>query len=68
MGGGPASTAGLAAGDVITALGGAAVVSKSSLEVLLQGDHAGQRLVIVWLDTSGREHQATVTLAAAPSP
>jgi S1-C subfamily serine protease len=65
--GGPASIAGLAAGDVITAIGGAAVVSKSSLEVLLQGHHAGQRVIVVWLDPSRQEHQATVTLAAAPA-
>ena len=43
-----------------------AVVSKSSLTVTLQGDHSGQSVIVVWLDTSGREHQAKVTLAAAP--
>jgi S1-C subfamily serine protease len=64
----PASTTRLAAGDVITSLGGVPVVSKSSLTVILQGDHAGQSVVVVWLDTSGREHHAKVTLAAAPPP
>jgi S1-C subfamily serine protease len=63
--GSPASTSGLAAGDVITSLGGVAVVSKSSLTLLLQGDHPGQSAVVVWRDPSGHEHQATVTLAAS---
>jgi S1-C subfamily serine protease len=64
--GSPASRTALAAGDVITSLGGVAVVSKSSLTVTLQGDHSGQSVIVVWLDTSGRAHQAKVTLAAAP--
>jgi S1-C subfamily serine protease len=63
----PAATTGLALGDVITALGGAPVVSRASLVVILQGDHAGQSVILVWLDPSGNEHQATVVLAAAPS-
>ncbi len=66
--GSPASTTALAAGDVITSLGGMPVDSKSSLTVILQGDHSGQSVIVVWLDTSGREHQAKVTLAAAPPP
>ena len=64
--GSPASTTALTAGDVITSLGGTPVVSRSSLLVILQGDHSGQSVVVVWLDTSGREHQARVKLAAAP--
>jgi S1-C subfamily serine protease len=63
--GSPASTSGLAAGDVITSLGGSVVVSRSSLTQLLRGDHPGQSAVVVWLDPSGQEHQATVTLAAS---
>jgi S1-C subfamily serine protease len=61
----PASTTSLAAGDVITSLGGTSVDSKSSLKVILQGDHAGQSVVIGWRDPSGQRHQATVTLAGA---
>jgi S1-C subfamily serine protease len=61
----PASTTALAAGDIIIFLGGAAVVSDSSLKVILQGDHAGQSVVVIWLDPSGQRHQATVTLAAS---
>jgi S1-C subfamily serine protease len=61
----PASTTALAAGDVITSLGGTAVVSQSSLKVILRGDHQGQSVVVVWLDPAGQMHQATVVLAAA---
>ena len=61
----PASSTALAAGDVITSLGGTAVVSQSSLKVILQGDHPGQSVVVVWLDPAGQMHQATVVLAAA---
>jgi S1-C subfamily serine protease len=63
--GSPASHTQLAAGDVITSLGGIPVVSQSSLKVILQGDHQGQSAVLVWLDPAGERHQATVTLAAA---
>jgi S1-C subfamily serine protease len=61
----PASTTPLAAGDVIISLGGNAVISESSLKVILQGDHSGQSVVVIWVDPSGGRHQATVTLAAA---
>jgi S1-C subfamily serine protease len=63
--GSPAAGTGLTAGDVITSLGGTAVVSKASLIQILQGDHPGQSVVLIWLDPSGQQHQATVTLAAS---
>ena len=62
----PAATTTLGAGDVITSVGGAAVLSDSSLRAILQGDHPGQSVVIVWADPQGQQHRATVTLAAAP--
>jgi S1-C subfamily serine protease len=64
--GSPAAAAGLTAGDVIIELGGNAVTSKASLVLLLQGDRGGQSVSLVWLDTAGDRHQATVVLAAAP--
>ena len=65
--GSPASTTALAAGDVITSLDGTSVDSRASLVQILQGESPGQSVVIVWLDPSGHQHQATVTLAA-PAP
>jgi S1-C subfamily serine protease len=62
----PAAATTLGAGDVITSVGGAAVLSDSSLRAILQGDHPGQSVVIVWADPQGQQHRATVTLAAAP--
>jgi S1-C subfamily serine protease len=64
--GSPAAAAGLAAGDVIIELGGNAVTSQASLALLLQGDHAGQSVSLVWLDRGGGRHQATVVLTASP--
>ncbi len=61
----PAATTALGAGDVITSVGGAAVLSDSSLRAILQGDHPGQSVVIVWSDPNGHQHRATITLAAA---
>ena len=63
--GSPASKTALAAGDVITSLDGSSVVSKASLVQILQDESPGQSVVVVWFDPSGRQHQATVTLAAA---
>jgi S1-C subfamily serine protease len=63
--GSPAAEAGLTAGDVITEIGGNAVTSEASLALLLQGDHAGQRVTMTWIDPTGDLHQTTVTLAAA---
>jgi S1-C subfamily serine protease len=64
--GSPAAAAGLTAGDVIIELGGNAVSSQASLGLLLQGDHAGQSVSLVWLDRAGDRHQATVVLGAHP--
>ncbi len=64
--GSPAAGIGLGLGDVITSLGGAAVASDGSLKAMLQGDQPGQEVSIVWVDPQGQQHQATVTLAAAP--
>lgn len=63
--GSPASTTALTAGDVITSLDGTSVVSKASLVQILQGESPGHAVVIVWVDSSGQQHQARVTLAAA---
>ena len=62
----PAAAIGLGAGDVITSVGGTAVISDASLRAILEGDHPGQSVVVAWADPKGQKHQATVTLAAAP--
>lgn len=65
--GGSAAGAGLAAGDVITALDGAAVDSPTGLTTLLARTHSGQTVTVGWTDAYGQAHTARVTLTAAPA-
>ena len=48
-----AAAAGLTAGDVIIGSAVTPVSSQASLAILLQGDHPGQSVSIVWLDPPG---------------
>jgi S1-C subfamily serine protease len=65
--GSPAEQAGLAAGDVIRSLDGHAVDSPTALTTLLDAHHPGDRVSLGWVDSSGRSHTATVTLATGPA-
>jgi S1-C subfamily serine protease len=60
--GAPADSAGLAGGDVITAVNGHKVTSSDSLTKLLSGDHPGDQLSLQYVDASGATRSATVTL------
>lgn len=64
--GSPAQQAGLAAGDEIVSLGGQTVDSASTLTNLMQRYHPGDKVQLGWVDGSGQQHTATVTLAAGP--
>ena len=64
--GGAADQAGLAAGDVITAIDGRTVTSATDLSQDLAGDHPGQSIQITWTDSSGASHTATATLQSGP--
>ncbi len=61
-----AAKAGLAQGDVITAVNGTAVNSASDLSNLLVPHHPGDTLQLQWTDQSGQTHTAGVTLASGP--
>jgi S1-C subfamily serine protease len=61
-----ASSAGLAQGDVITALNGTAVNAASDLSNLLVPHHPGDTVQVQWTDQSGQTHTAGVTLATGP--
>jgi S1-C subfamily serine protease len=63
---GPADAAGLASGDVITALDGQAVTAASDIQRIVLAHKAGARVAITYVDTSGAGHTATVTLASGP--
>jgi len=65
--GGPAATAGLAAGDVITSFDGQTVTSESTLSTVMVGLHPGDKVEVGWVDTSGQSHTATVQLASGPA-
>lgn len=63
----PAAAAGLAAGDVVTAVDGAAVSSSDELAAVLATHRPGDEVTITWVSGStGATSSATVTLAAGP--
>lgn len=66
VGGSPAATAGIAAGDVITAVGGRTISSPQSVSGVLLRKSPGNTIRVVWTDQYGTSHSATVTLASGP--
>jgi S1-C subfamily serine protease len=63
----PAAAAGLAAGDVVTALNGQSVTTGTQIQDILIGQHPGNQVSISWTDTSGQSHTATLTLGTGPA-
>jgi S1-C subfamily serine protease len=64
--GGPADSAGLVAGDVITAVGSSAVSSPSAVSALLQTQKPGTAVSISYVAEDGTSQTATVTLGSGP--
>ncbi|MET0767820.1 MAG: trypsin-like peptidase domain-containing protein [Aeromicrobium sp.] len=62
----PAAEGGLTAGSTITSLNGAPVVSADALATAVSELEVGDRVWIVWTDTSGTAHSETVTLGTGP--
>jgi S1-C subfamily serine protease len=48
-------------------VGGTAVDSASALTGVLSAHHPGDRVKVEWVDASGQDHSATVTLATGPA-
>jgi S1-C subfamily serine protease len=65
--GSPAAQAGLAAGDTIVAIDGATIDSSSTLVAALGTHHPGDKVTVTWVDQSGSQHSASVTLASGPA-
>lgn len=65
--GSPADGAGLAAGDVITSVGGHPVSSPSGLQAALGRHHPGGSVTIGWTDQAGLTHSAALVLASGPA-
>ncbi len=64
----PAAEAGLAAGDVVTAVDGATVTSGDELSAALAAKAPGDQVTITWTDAqTGTSQTATVTLIEGPA-
>jgi S1-C subfamily serine protease len=57
---------GIQQGDVITEVDGKPVTDSTSLRSALYHFHAGDSVKVVWVDSSGGQHQATVKLVPGP--
>jgi S1-C subfamily serine protease len=64
--GSPAESAGLSQGDVITSVDGQTVDSPNTLTNILDKHHPDDRVRVVWTDSSGQTHSATLKLMAGP--
>jgi S1-C subfamily serine protease len=65
--GGPADSAGISAGDVITAIGGTTITSADDVTGALSSYEPGDSVRVTWTDTTGQSQTATVTLATGPA-
>jgi len=65
--GSPAGKAGLAAGDVITAVAGRTVSSSDDVLSALTTKLPGARVKLAWVDQFGTQQSATITLANGPA-
>jgi S1-C subfamily serine protease len=63
----PAATAGAAAGDVITAVGGHSVSSPASLRKLMHQYHPGTTVSLTWIGLNGQQQTGSLKLAAGPA-
>jgi S1-C subfamily serine protease len=64
--GSPAESAGLTAGDTITALDGRAVGSPDDISAVTNAHRPNDQVDVQWVDASGQTHDASVTLVEGP--
>jgi S1-C subfamily serine protease len=64
--GGPAASAGLTAGDVITAVNGKSISSPSAISSFIVTKKAGAKITVTYTDQSGTSQVTTVTLGSGP--
>ena len=65
--GSPAQSAGLQAGDTFVSIAGRSIRTPSDVSAALYPHHPGDAVSVTWVDRSGAQHTATVTLAAGPA-
>jgi serine protease Do len=66
MRGGPADQAGIAIGDVITALDGTSMDSATTLTYVLDRHYPGDVVDLTWIDRSGQERTGKAALVPGP--
>ena len=64
--GGPAASAGLTAGDVITAIDGRTVASPATVSSLIVTMKPGAKITVTYTDQAGGRHAVRVTLGSGP--
>ena len=64
--GGPADSAGIQTGDVVTTIAGQRVTTPSSISAVILTKKPGMPIAVAWVDGAGQSHRATVTLASGP--
>jgi S1-C subfamily serine protease len=62
----PADSAGLVAGDVITAVGGHQVTSPHQLTAIMRNFRPGMSVQVAWVDIAGQRHRSALVLIQAP--
>jgi S1-C subfamily serine protease len=67
MPGSPSASAGLSAGDVITAINGHTITSPSAITSAILTKKPGTRVRITYTDQTGTNHSTTITLASGPA-
>jgi S1-C subfamily serine protease len=65
--GSPAAQTSLAQGDVITSVGGQTVSSSAALSTVMATHRPGDKVTVMWTDTSGTQHSASLVLASGPA-
>ncbi|TFB99202.1 MULTISPECIES: S1C family serine protease [unclassified Cryobacterium] len=65
--GSAAATAGIVAGDTITAVDGTSITSAAALTSTLTAYNPGDSVTLTWTDTAGAPHTASATLTAGPA-
>ena len=60
----PAKSAGLKAGDVISAVDKTEITSADELTATMQSHAGGDSVQLTWQSSDGKSHRATVTLAS----
>jgi S1-C subfamily serine protease len=63
----PAASAGLEAGDTVTAIDGREIASPSGVSDILLTKKAGATITVAYTDSSGTSQTTTVTLASGPA-